>query len=124
MRHELLAQIEHGELAGVLHQVDLREFEDEGAHQDSQKHQADGGQAVPGRDRQVRIERCRDARGIGRQVTVYGDFGQQWAEDLEDGLKQQEDQRNRHVATVRSHVAQQPAHQFGIVCLTEDFLFH
>jgi hypothetical protein len=43
VRHELLAQIEHGELAGVLHEIGLRESEDERAEQYAEIEQAHGG---------------------------------------------------------------------------------
>ena len=124
VRHELLAQIEHGELAGVLHQVDLREFEDEGAHQHAQIQHAHRRQAIPGAGRQIAVDKRGDARGIGREIAVHGNLGQQRAKHLQHRLQQQEDERQRHVSAVWAHVSQQPAHQPGIVCLAEDLFFH
>ncbi len=61
--HELLAQVEHGELAGVLHQVRLREFGDEDAGQHGEVEQRDARQAVPGVGGKPGVEKRGGASG-------------------------------------------------------------
>ena len=122
--HELLAQVEHGELSGVLHDVHLDELGDEGSHQDRQIEQSDAREAGPGIRRQERIEERRGAMRIRLDVSIHRDLGEQRAEYLEHRLGQQEHQRDGHQRLVRAHVAQQPAHQPPIVGFAEDLFFH
>ena len=125
VRHQLAAQIEHGELAGVLHQVRLRELAEEGADQHAQVEQTDAGQAVPGIGRQIAgRESAGICPGLGCKIAVDRDAGEQRTEHLQGGLHQQKDQRERHQQPVGPHVAQQAAHQPGVVCFTEDLFFH
>ena len=63
-------------------------------------------------------------RRVRIEIAVDRDLGQQRTEHLQQRLQQQKNQRERHIARVGAHVAQQAAHQAGVVCLTEDLFFH
>ena len=124
MLHELLAQVEHGKLAGVLHQIGLSEFANERPRQPGQVQQPDPRQAGVGVGGKKSVERGAQTRRVGPQIGVNRNLGEQRSQHLQHRLYRQKRQRTRHQRTVGTHVPQQTAHQARIVCLAEDFLFH
>ena len=81
--------------------------------------------ASPARGRPAAaVEEARERGRVGREVAVHGDLGEQRPEHLQDGLRQQEHQRNGDPQAVGAHVAQQAAHQARVVGFAEDLFFH
>ncbi len=92
-------------------------------HQHGQVEQRDAREAVPGIGGKPGVKE----RGGGRvrlQILVDGDLGEQRAEHLQNRLQQKEDQGERYQYPVGAHIAQQAAHQPGVVGFTEDLFFH
>ena len=69
--HELAAQIEHGELAGILHQVRLHELADEAACQHRQVQQSDARQPARCIGGQIAGQKPGQLRWIGRDIPVH-----------------------------------------------------
>src|ERR1041385_6750954 len=124
VRHELAAEVEHGALAGVLHDVHLEKFGDEAAGEYTQVDDADGGETAERVGRKVRSHPRGDALGMRLEVAVDGRAGQQRAEDLKRRLHEKEEEREGDQRPVGTHVAQQAAHKSGIVRFAEDLFFH
>ena len=124
MFHELLAQVEHGELAGLLHQVGLGELGDKRCHQDGDVEQGDARESGPGVGGQPGIDRRVERAGLGANVLVDRQAGEQRVHYLEDGLRQQEQHGKGDEGGIGPHVAQQPAHQTGVIRFAEDLFFH
>src|SRR5439155_24688294 len=61
---------------------------------------------------------------VGLKIPVDGNAGEQRPEHLQTGLEQEEYQRETDQQPVGAHVAQQPAHQPGVVRFSEDLFFH
>src|SRR5205085_9026348 len=70
--HQLPSQVEHGELSGVLHQVHLGEFGDQGAELEAEVQQADRAKSAPRLRRQQRIEKRGGARGVRLKILING----------------------------------------------------
>ena len=124
VRHQLPAQVEHGALPGVLHQVDLRELEDEGAQQYPEVEQGNGGEPAPGVGREEPVEHRAGVAMARLQVAVHRNLGEQRSEHLQPRLQEQKAERYQHIPAVGAHVAEQAAHQARIVCFSECLFFH
>ncbi len=112
--HQLLAQIEHGKLAGVLHDIGLREFGDEVAGQHAKVEQRDARQAI----RRARGEPGVEESGLagGLEILIHRDLREQRSQALQHRLRRQKRERNRDQRPVGPHVSQQPPHQPAVVC--------
>ena len=124
MFHQLLAQVEHGQLTGPLHQAHLGELGDESPGQHCQVEQRDAGEAAPGVGRQPGIDGGRKRMRERPDVPVHGQAGQQRTQHLQYGLRQQKQQREPHQGAIGPHVAQQAAHQAGVISFAEYLFFH
>jgi hypothetical protein len=60
----------------------------------------------------------------GADIPVDGEARQQRIQNLENGLRQQEGDREEDQNAVGPHVAQQPAHQAAVICFAENLFFH
>ena len=74
MLHQLPAEVEHGNLAGVLHEVRLGEFGDEHAQKGKHIEGRDLCEARPWFGGKIRLERSGLAGGVGNQVFVDCEF--------------------------------------------------
>ena len=122
--HELLAQVEHGELAGPLHQDGLGEFGDEGAGQHDEIEQRDAGEAGPRVGRQPGVDGSGERMRARADVLVDGQPGEQGIQHLQEGLREQEEQGKEDQRAIGPHIAQQAAHQAGVISFTEYLFFH
>ena len=114
----LAAQVEHDLLAGPLHQVGLRIFEDEA---DCQRGHIDKSNLSNANDRigtQPGIEQAvRPVRGISK-IFVNRDFGEVRAKDVYRGLENNGSQRNHHLPFIGAEISQQPLHQTAVIRFT------
>ena len=122
--HELLAEVEHGELPGPLHEHGLGELGDEGGEQHAGIEECDARQAAPGVGGQPGVDGGGEGMRAGTDVLVDGQAGEQRIEDLQDGLQEEEQQRKGDEHAIGPHVAHQPAHQTPVICFTKDLFFH
>ena len=108
----------------ALHQHGLGELGEEGSGQHHDVEQRDAGEAGPGVDRQPGIDWGLQRVRARADVLVNGQAGEQRIQHLEDGLGQQEQQGKEDQRAIGPHVAQQSAHQAGVICFAEDLFFH
>ena len=124
MRHQIAPQVEHGALAGVLHEVRLAELEHEAHHNAAKVDQRQLGDADPGIRRKEAVEGGVE-RLTGRdQVSIHRHFRQQRTENLRHGIGEKEHHRQRDGAAIRAHVSEQAAHQAPVVGFAEYLFFH
>jgi hypothetical protein len=67
---------------------------------------------------------CRDSFRMRLKVSIHGRPGQQRSQHLERRLRQEKEQGERYQEAIGAHVAQQAAHQLGIVRFAENLFFH
>ena len=126
--HQFAAQIEHGELAGTLHQIGFRELAQESDHNRGEIERRDLRESGPDVGGEPVVQPTVEQRDLGMlgvdQVTVDGQFGEQRPDHLRHRLRQQESERDHHRSAIGPEVADQPPHQTAVVGFTEDFFFH
>ena len=119
---DLAAQVEHHLLPGPLHDVSLRELEQEAEQQDADVHAGnlrDAGQ-------RARAEKAVEQRvgfGVAGEVFVDRDFGEIGAEHVGARLQHDSNQGDHDLQPVRVQVGQQALHQPAVVRLAQYLFF-
>ncbi len=122
--HQFAPQIEHGELAGALHQIRFDELADEADQQRGEIERGNLREAGP-HDRTASQGSSGEVDGmVGLgEIAIDGELGQQGSGHLRDRLQQQKKQRHGHRAAIWLQIPDQPPHEAAVIRFAEDFFF-
>jgi hypothetical protein len=124
VRKDLRSHVEDRFLSHPLHQVGLRELEQEAQRKSGHVDQRDLGNAIPGRLRR-RQDPVQETACTGRlaQIPVDGDHGEVRAKDVHSGFEDDGNERDQRLPPEWPEVAQQPLHQSAVVCFSQYLFF-